>query len=130
MFQLPIKQIAMAVAAAAVFGAGWYMRGLIAIAELAEYKSDQADAAADQRELTAKVEAAQEAVTVQSSERLDQQAEQQQREVQYVDRKVIEYRDRWRDSTCRLPAEWLQLYNQAIGTDPVPAPTATGPATD
>ena len=94
----------------------------MADAEMADFQRDLAKQAEDQRALAMKVEASQAKITEQSSERLDQQAEQQQKDVVYVDRKVIEYRDRWRDSACRLPAEWVSIYNQAIGTDPVPAP--------
>ena len=125
-----IKLLIIATALATAFAAGWSWRGSQANAELADFKLNLAKQAEDQRALTVKVEASQAKITEQSSERLDQQAEQQQKDVVYVDRKVIEYRDRWRDSACRLPAEWLQLYNQAIGADPVPAPTAAGSATD
>ena len=111
-----LKQIAMAAVAAILFGAGWYVRGLVAFAEMAEYKTGLAKAAQDQRELKAKVEASQDSITDQSSERLDQQAEQTQKEIQYVDREVVKFRDRWRDSACRLPDEWLQLYNASLGT--------------
>lgn len=117
-----IKLLIIATALATAFAAGWSWRGSKADAELADFQLGQAQQAEDQRALTVKVEASQAKITEQSSERLDQQAEQQQKDVVYVDRKVIEYRDRWRDSACRLPAEWLQLYNQAIGADPVPAP--------
>ena len=124
------KLIAAGAALAAAFAAGWSWRGSKADAELADFKLNLAKQAEDQRALAVKVEASQAKITEQSSERLDQQAEQQQKDVVYVDRKVIEYRDRWRDSACRLPAEWLQLYNQAIGADPVPASAAAGSATD
>ena len=111
-----IKQIAMAAVAAMLFGAGWYVRGLVAFAEMADYQAGLAKVAADQRELKAKVEASQASITDQSSDRLDQKAEQTQKEIQYVDREVIKFRDRWRDSACRLPDEWLQLYNASLGT--------------
>lgn len=125
-----IKLLVIAAALAAAFAAGWSWRGSRADAEMADFQRGLAKQAEDQRALAVKVEASQANITEQSSERLDQQAEQQQKDVVYVDRKVIEYRDRWRDSACRLPAEWLQLYNRAIGTDPVPAPAAAGSATD
>ena len=125
-----IKLLIIATALATAFAAGWSWRGSKADAELADFQLNLAKQAEDQRALAVKVEASQAKITEQSSERLDQQAEQQQKDVIYVDRKVIEYRDRWRDSACRLPAEWLQLYNQAIGADPVPAPAAAGSATD
>ena len=111
-----LKQIAMAAVAAMLFGAGWYVRGLVAFAEMADYQTALIKKGQDQRELKAKVEASQASITDQSSERLDQQAEQTQKEIQYVDREVIKFRDRWRDSACRLPDEWLQLYNASLGT--------------
>lgn len=124
------KLIAAGAALAAAFAAGWSWRGSKADAELADFQLGLAKQAEDQRALTVKVEASQAKITEQSSERLDQQAEQQQKDVVYVDRKVIEYRDRWRDSACRLPDDWVRLYNQAIGTDPVPAPGVAGSATN
>ncbi len=126
-----IKLLAAAAALAAAFAAGWSWRSSIASADLAEHQLNQAKQAQDQRDLTVKIEAAQAAITEQSTERLDQKAEQREKEIQYVDREVIKYRDRWRDSACRLPAEWLQLYNASLGTgNAVPAPAATGPAPD
>jgi len=111
-----LKQIAMAAVAAMLFGAGWYVRGLVAFADMADYQTALIKKGQDQRELKAKVEASQAKITDESSDRLDQQAEQTQKEIQYVDREVIKFRDRWRDSACRLPDEWLQLYNASLGT--------------
>ena len=128
---LNLKQMAMAAVAAMLFGAGWYVRGLVAFAEMADYQASLAKKGQDQRELKAKVEASQASITDQSSNRLDQQAEQTQKEIQYVDREVIKFRDRWRDSACRLPGEWLQLYNASLGTgDAVPGAAETRPPTD
>lgn len=110
-----IKLLVIATALAAAFAAGWSWRGSRADAELADFKLNLAKQAEDQRALTVKVEASQAKITEQSSERLDQQAEQQQKDVVYVDRKVIEYRDRWRDSACRLPAEWVSIYRSSLG---------------
>lgn len=126
-----LKQIAMAAVAAMLFGAGWYVRGLVAFAEMADYQTALIKKGQDQRELKAKVEASQAKITDQSSERLDQQAEQTQKEIQYVDREVIKFRDRWRDSACRLPDEWLQLYNASLGTgNAVPGATEARSPTD
>jgi len=131
MIPFSLKQIALAASAVALFGAGWYVRGLVAFAEMAEYKTGLADAAEDQRELKAKVEAAQAITTDQSSDRLDKQAEQVQTEVQYVDREVIKFRDRWRDSACRLPDEWVQFYEASLGIgDTVPGTTEARPPAD
>lgn len=111
-----LKQMAMAAVAAMLFGAGWYVRGLVAFADMADYQTALIKKGQDQRELKAKVEASQAKITDESSDRLDQQAEQTQKEIQYVDREVIKFRDRWRDSACRLPDEWMQLYNASLGT--------------
>lgn len=131
MIPFSLKQIALVASAVALFGAGWYVRGLVAFAEMAEYKTGLADAAEDQRELKAKVEASQAEITDESSDRLDKQAEQVQTEVQYVDREVIKFRDRWRDSACRLPDEWVQLYEASLGIgDTVPGTTEARPPAD
>ena len=128
---LSIKQIAMAAVAAMMFGAGWYVRGMAAFAEMADYQTALIKKGQDQRELKAKVEASQAKITNESSDRLDQQAEQTQKEIQYVDREVIKFRDRWRDSACRLPDEWLQLYNASLGTgNAVPETGEARPPTD
>jgi len=126
-----LKQIAMAAVAAMLFGAGWYVRGLVAFAEMADYQTALIKKGQDQRELKAKVEASQAKITDESSDRLDQQAEQTQKEIQYVDREVIKFRDRWRDSACRLPDEWLQLYNASLGAgNSVPSASEARPPTD
>ena len=126
-----LKQMAMAAVAAMLFGAGWHVRGLVAFADMADYQAGLAKKGQDQRELKAKVEASQASITDQSSDRLDQQAEQTQKEIQYVDREVIKFRDRWRDSACRLPDEWVSIYNASLGTgDAVPGAAETRPPTD
>jgi hypothetical protein len=126
-----LKQMAMAAVAAMLFGAGWYVRGLVAFADIADYQASLFKKGQDQRELKAKVEASQAKITDESSDRLDQQAEQTQKEIQYVDREVVKFRDRWRDSACRLPDEWLQLYNASLGTgDAVPGAAETRPPTN
>lgn len=94
---------------------GWHLRGLQAAAEMASFQADLAQTAEDQRALKAKVEASQTTTTQHSTARLNEQAAQRETEVRYVDREVIHYRDRWRTSACRLPAEWLQLQNRALG---------------
>ena len=108
---------------------GWHVRGLQADADLADFKDGLAASARDQRDLKSKVEAAQTATAAQSTERLDNQAAEREKEVVYVDREVIQYRDRWRDSACRLPADWLRLYNRALGVGSAePDGTVPGPA--
>lgn len=112
----PWIKIGIALATAfALFAFGWHQRGLKATADMASFQADLAASAKDQRDLKSRVEAAQTATTAQSTERLDNQAAEREKEVVYVDREVIQYRDRWRDSACRLPADWLRLYNRALG---------------
>ena len=125
-----LKQIAMAAVAAMLFGAGWYVRDLVAFAEMADYQTALIKKGQDQRELKAKVEASHAKITDESSDRLDQQAEQTQKEIQYVDREVIKFRDRWRDGACRLPDEWLSIYNASLGAgDSVPGAAEARPPT-
>lgn len=118
-------QIAVIALAGASFAAGWAWRADIAESDMAQFKEGITQQAADQRELKAKVEASQGKITDQSSARLDQQAAQQQEAIQYVDREVIKYRDRWRDSACTLPADWLRLYNYSLGLAGAVPGTAT-----
>ena len=126
-----IKLLIITAALAAAFAAGWSWRGSRADAEMADFQRGLAKQAEDQQALAMKVEASQAKITEKSSERLNQQAEQQQKDVVYVDRKVIEYRDRWRDSACRLPDEFLQLYNASLGTgNAVPGATEARSPTD
>lgn len=114
---MPDPRVALAlIFGVAMFCFGWKARDWKADAELADYRAGLAAAAQDQRTLAAKVEAAQAATATDSTLRLDTQAAQRETEIRYVDREVIQYRDRWRASTCRLPAEWLQLYNRSLGT--------------
>lgn len=108
-------QIAVIALAGAAFAAGWAWRADIAEADMAQFKDGIAQQAADQRELKANVEASQTAVTQQSSQRLNQQAEKQQEAIQYVDREVVVFRDRWRNSACRLPDEWVSIYRSSLG---------------
>lgn len=109
------NQILLAGALAFSFYGGWSWRADIAEADMAQFKDGIAQQAADQRELKAKAEASQARITQKSSERLDQQADQQQEAIQYVEREVVVFRDRWRNSACTLPADWLRLYNASLG---------------
>lgn len=115
-----------AIACLLVIGAatGWSARAWKAEAEMATFKEGLAATAQDQRDLKAKVEAAQAVSTAKSTERLDQQQAAQQKETVYVEKEVIRYRDRWRESACRLPAEWLQLYNRTLGATDGTVPNA------
>lgn len=123
------NQMLLAGALAFAFYGGWSWRADIADADMAQFKDGIARQADDQRELKAKVEASQTAITQQSSARLDQQAEQQQETIQYVDREVVVFRDRWRSSACALPADWLRLYNASLGlAGAVPEAAAPGSA--
>lgn len=123
------NQMLLAGAMAFTFYGAWSWRADIADADMAQFKDGIAQQAADQRELKAKVEASQTAITTQSSARLDQQAEQQQEAIQYVEREVVVFRDRWRNSACTLPADWLRLYNASLGlAGAVPGTTEAGSA--
>ncbi|MGL4317129.1 MAG: hypothetical protein ACRCTL_11035 [Pseudomonas sp.] len=123
------NQMLLAGTLAFAFYGGWSWRADIADADMAQFKEGIAQQAADQRELKAKVEAGQAGITQQSSARLDQQAAQQQEAIQYVDREVVVFRDRWRSSACTLPADWLRLYNQSLGlAGAVPDTTEAGSA--
>lgn len=116
---------------AATAYAGWTARGWQCAADMADFKQGISDKAEKQRDGTRLIEDKQEAVTDQSSNRLDQQQATQQKEIVYVDKQVIQYRDRWRDRSCKLTDDWLQLYNASLfGDDPaMPEASAAGSAT-
>lgn len=109
------RLIALAVAGALAVSAGWHVRGLQCQADMSDLKDGLAASAQDQRNLKARVEAAQAVTTVQSTQRLDEQAAKRKSEVIYVDRETIKFRDVWRDSTCRLPDDWLRIYRASLG---------------
>lgn len=111
---------------------GWTARGWRCDSAMADYKQEQAGKAEKQREESSAVEAKQEVVTEQSTSRLDEQQAAQQKEVIYVNKEVIKYRDRWRDRTCQRPDDWVQLYNASLfGTDPaMPEASKAGSAPD
>lgn len=117
--------------AACAYG-GWTMRGWRCAAEIAYYRSEQAEREQAQFEAGMAVEAKNNAATDQSTKRLDLQQAQQQKEIVYVDKQVIQYRDRWRDRACKRPDDWLQLYNASLfGDDPaLPEASKAGPAPD
>lgn len=112
--------------------AGWTMRGWRCATALSDYKGSLAQQAQEQREASQAVEAKQETVTDQSTKRLDAQQVAQQKEIVYVDKQVIQYRDRWRDRDCERPDDWVQLYNASLfGDDPaMPEAGPAGSATD
>lgn len=98
---------------------GWTFRGLKCSADLASFESSLAQQAQTQREASKAVEVKQEATTAQSSQRIDTQQAEQQKEIVYVDKQVIKYRDRWRDRECKHLDDWVQLYNASLfGSDP------------
>jgi hypothetical protein len=111
---------------------GWTLRGWRCDTEMANYKADQSEKAGDQREASQAIEIKQEATTGQSTQRLDTQQAEQQKETVYVEKQVIQYRDRWRDRSCRLSDDWLQLYNESLfGSDqamPEAVETRSAPA--
>lgn len=93
---------------------GWKARGLQCDADMAAFKQAIADKAEDQREQKAEIEQKNQAATEQSTQRIDQQQDAQQKETVYVEKQVIQYRDRWRDRTCSRPVDWVQLYNRSL----------------
>lgn len=106
---------------------GWTVRGLVCKNEMATYQQQLATQAEQQREASRQIEVKQAAATDQSSERIDHQQAEQQKETVYVEKQVIQYHDRWRDRPCQRPAEWVRLYNASLfGTDPTVS--TTGPA--
>lgn len=109
---------------------GWTVRGWRCDTAMAEYQQARATEAEQQRNASQQADAKQLATTAQSSERLDQQQVVQQKETVYVEKQVIQYRDRWRDRSCKLTDDWLQLYNESLfGSDPaVPEASAAGSA--
>lgn len=110
--------------------AGWQQRGFRCEAQLAAYKSEQAEAEQAAFEAGVAAEARNQAATDKSSERIDQRQAAQQKEIVYVDKQVIKYRDRWRDRDCKLTDDWLQLYNASLfGIEPaLPEASAAGSA--
>lgn len=111
---------------------GWTLRGWRCDAEMSNYKTDQSEKAGDQREASQAIEIKQEETTGQSTHRLDTQQAEQQKETVYVEKQVIQYRDRWRDRSCKLSDDWLQLYNESLfGSDQsLPEASAAGSAPD
>lgn len=109
---------------------GWTVRGWRCDTAMAEYKQARAAEAEEQRNASQQIDAKNLAITEQSTQRLDQQQDAQQKETVYVEKQVIQYRDRWRDRDCKLTDDWLQLYNESLfGSDPaVPEASATGSA--
>lgn len=114
---------------ASAFG-GWTVRGWRCDTAMAEYQQARAAEAEQQRNASQQADAKQLATTAQSSERLDQQQAVQQKETVYVEKQVIQYRDRWRDRSCKLTDDWLRLYNKSLfGSDPaVPEASPAGSA--
>lgn len=109
---------------------GWTVRGWRCDTAMAEYQQAREVEAEQQRNASQQIEAKQLATTEQSTQRLDQQQAAQQKETVYVEKKVVQYRDRWRNRDCRLTDDWLQLYNESLfGSDPaVPEAGAAGSA--
>lgn len=126
---IAISVIAILSASAA---AGWHFRGLQCASDMARFKDEISTKAQKQRADTKLIEAKQEAATDQSTQRLDVQQAEQQKETVYVEKQVIQYRDRWRDRTCQRPADWVQLYNASLfgsgAAMPATSPTGSAPA--
>ena len=112
------------VLAAGLVWMGWEIRSAIADRDMAQFKLDLEAAAVKQRTDKFVIESQQEAITAQSTQRLDEQQAAQQKEIVYVEKKVVEYRDRWRDRECKHPADWVQLYNDSLFRDGAAVPEA------
>ncbi|MCY1482348.1 hypothetical protein D9M68_159020 [compost metagenome] len=112
---------AAALAVALFFGAGWQSRAVIAERDSLIQQAALDEANKVQYALLTELQASRLTMTEQSSARLDQQAATQQKEIQYVEKEVVRFRDRWRERACALPADWLQLYNASLGLAPMPA---------
>jgi hypothetical protein len=110
--------------------AGWTIRGWRSDAEMKEYQYAQEEVEQARFEDAMAIQARNEELTDESSQRLDQQQITQQKEIVYVDKQVIKYRDRWRDRDCKLTDDWLQLYNASLfGNDTaLPEASAAGSA--
>ncbi len=118
-----LSVIFLAVAAGLIW-LGWEVRGIIADRDMAKFRLDLEAKAAKQRTDKFVIESQQDAVTAQSTQRLDEQQAEQQKVTVYVDRKVVEYRDRWRDRECKLPGDWVRLYNDSLFGDGAAVPKA------
>lgn len=110
--------------AAGLIWIGWEVRGAVADRDMAQFKLDLEAAAVKQRTDKFVIESKQDAVTAQSTQRLDEQQAAQQKEIVYVEKKVVEYRDRWRDRECKHPADWVRLYNDSLFRDGTAVPEA------
>lgn len=127
---IPQPYILLAVAVAS-FGAGLWVADTVADVEMHEFKADLRQQQDDQRELTAKVEAADRTNTAESTARVDQQEAQRTVEIRYVDREVVKYRDRPADRGFTFTAEFLRIYNESAGLPGgVPEADAARPAID
>lgn len=118
-----LSVIFLAVAAGLIW-IGWGARGVIADRDMAQFKLDLEAKASKQRNDKFVIESRQDAVTAQSTQRLDEQQAAQQKEIVYVEKKVVEYRDRWRDRECKHPDDWVQLYNDSLFRDGAAVPEA------
>ena len=110
---LVVSVSVMLILAACAYG-GWTARGWRCAVQLAAFQEEVSAKAKKQREDTKLIEAKQDDATEQSSQRLDQQQAAQQKEIIYVDKQVIQYRDRWRDRDCQRPADWVSIYNASL----------------
>lgn len=109
-----IALVAMIAMQAVAFTAGWNIRGTKAERDAAQFRLDLDAAAAKQRTDKFVIESQQEAITAKSTQRLDDQQAEQQKETVYVEKQVIQYRDRWRDRVCKHPDDWVRLYNESL----------------
>jgi len=115
--------IAVGAVVAAAAG-GWYARGVVADNDMLAYKQGLYDQANDQRILRAKVEAAQTAVTADSTERVNQSQKAQAETVRVVTKEIVRYVQNPDHGKCVLPADFVWGYNRSLGVPGVPETAA------
>lgn len=118
------RLVIMALVAAALVYAGWHARAVVAQRDMLAYVAAQAQQAQDQRDLAVHVDATNAGNTKASTARVDAAQAEQQVEVRYVTKQVIQYRDRPDAGKCVLPAEWVRIYNASGAGVSVPGPGA------
>lgn len=112
------------------FTVGWGARAVKCDGDMADYQLSLVDQQNDQRDLTRRVEAAAIKNTEESTGRVDVIDQQHQVEVRYVEKEVIKYRSSPVAGKCKLPAEWVRLYNESgADTDRVSTAGEAGPQT-
>jgi len=124
-----VRVLAVLVVLGAAASTGWVSRGWKDGRDYAsERETERQQGIAAQAKITAKVsqiDTAAKKNTTQSTQRLDAAEPARAKEIQYVTRDVIKYRDRSVAGKCTLPVEWVRIYNAsgagyAAGSPAVP----------